>query len=245
MVKRKTPDQEAEEANKKKKMEKEVVTELDVFSDTMLKEWQTDPLATSTQEEKEDDDKDMEDSLNETNIKGDEGREELIKKLEAVQVRAAKMETKLEEKEEKEQEDAAIIKSLEAAKETLEKIVKAKEEKENEFKTAFMNLKKKITILENVKGEGDGSREKAKIKKLTNEAKAKQKANDDLQEQLKEMTLKAAEETKRRVLTEVELTRSEQRVDRLLKIQEKEKSSSINKEKEKDTVCRDWLKPTG
>ena len=95
MVKRKTPDQEAEEANKKKKMEKEVVTELDVFSDTMLKEWQTDPLATSTQEEKEDDDKDMEDSLNETNIKGDEGREELIKKLEAVQVRAAKMETKL------------------------------------------------------------------------------------------------------------------------------------------------------
>ena len=108
-----------------------------------------------------------------------------------------------------------------------------------------MNLKKKITILENVKGEGDGSREKAKIKKLTNEAKAKQKANDDLQEQLKEMTLKAAEETKRRVSTEVELTRSEQRVDRLLKIQEKEKSSSINKEKEKDTVCRDWLKPTG
>ena len=181
--------------------------------------------------------------MDETIIKGDEGREELIKKLEAVQIRAAKMETKLVEKEEKEQEDAVIIRSLEAAKETLEKKVQAKEEKENEFKTAFMNLKKKITSLENEKEEGDGSREKAKMKKLTNEAKAKQKANDDLQEQLKQMTLKAAEETKRRVSVEVELTRSKQNVDRLLKIQEKEKSSSNNKDR--DTVCRDWLKPTG
>ena len=252
VVKRKTPDQEAEEkeSSKKKKVEEEVSTELDVFSDTMLKEWQTDPLATSTQFEKEDDDDDMEETMDETIMKGDEGRDELVQKLEAVQVRAAKMETKLVEKEEKELEDAAIIKSLEAVKETLEQKVKEKEKKEMEFQTAFMNLKKKISILEKENGEGDGSKDKAKMKKLAAEIKAKQKANDDLQEQLNQMTLKAGEETNRRVCMEVELTRSNQTVDRLLKIQEKDKNSSNGsnnkeKEKEKETICRDWLKPTG
>ena len=119
-----------------------------------------------------------------------------------------------------------------------------------EFQTAFMNLKKKISSLEKENGEGDGSKDKAKMKKLAAEIKAKQKANDDLQEQLNQMTLKAGEETNRRVCMEVELTMSNQTVDRLLKIQEKDKNSSNGsnnkeKEKEKETICRDWLKPTG
>ena len=95
VVKRKMPDQEVEEKdnNKKKKVEEEVATELDVFLDTMLKEWQTDPLATSTQ--KDDDEDDLEETMEETIIKGVEGREELVQKLEAVQVKAAMLETKL------------------------------------------------------------------------------------------------------------------------------------------------------
>ena len=61
--------------------------------------------------------------MNESIIKGHEGREELVQNIEAVQVKAAKMEKKLMEKEEIEREDAAIRRSLVGAKETLEKKV--------------------------------------------------------------------------------------------------------------------------
>ena len=175
------------------------------------------------------------------NKENEERREE----NEELRAKVASLEEAMVEKDE-------MMEICTAKKDSLEKDMIDKQAQIDRYRRVIVGMDKVIKS----KGENRAgtSEDKAKVKKMNEEAKEREKKMETMGKRLDEMTRKVGEEANMRAKAEAEVLRSQKTIENLLRIVEKEKSGSPRRRERESrsragsperAECRDLSKPDG